>query len=557
VALAKRKKKKKALKRTCKVVRSKKTGRRRKVCKPVRRKKKAVARRPAAPQAPKRTETATPKAPARPAPTPAPTKRQPVPSAAAPPVTTPIAPLPPPPRPPRTPLPERALPVQQAWGRRQAERLLWRAGFGPRPGDLDRFAAMTPTEAVHALTRPAGAATLTPADKPPRDERGNPIDPENVWGHDHLWWLDRMVRSDQPLVERMTLIWHDWFATSQDGVGDQRYMLEQNELLRSAALGSFERIAVDITTDRAMLIWLDGLWSGKWSPNENYARELMELFTLGADRGAYTETDVRELARALTGWRADWNGSRVVNFRFDARRFDDGVKRLWAGRPHARSGNLGSTEAVQACLDNPYHPSFFVLKLWSYFVPTPPDAATKAALEALYVNGGYAIRPVVEAILLHPDLYDGGPLAKPPVVFVAGMLRARGRVIDHQKWTWGAEGSGQFLFRPPNVSGWNDQAWLDTSTLRGRWYLAYYLLENEYVPNAGYPTTETPQEAVVKALNHWGDPTITPETRAELERFATTCLPATMQSWERAPLRAYRQNALRHLIATSPDLHLC
>ena len=552
MALAKRKKKK-AVKRACKVVRDKQTGRKRKVCKPVRR-KKAPARTPAA-SAPARSPASTPTA--RPAPVPTPTARQPVPSPAAPPVTTPAVPLQPPARPPRSPLPEGALPVQETWGRAEAERLLWRAGFGPRPGDLDRFAAMTPTEAVHALTRPAGDATLTPADRPPRDERGNPIDPENVWGHDHMWWLDRMVRSDQPLVERMTLIWHDWFATSQDSVDDQRYMLDQNELLRRNALGSFERIAVDITTDPAMLTWLNGLWSSKWSPNENYARELMELFTLGADRGAYTEADVRELARALTGWRATWNGNRNVDFRFDAGRFDARAKTLWVGTPHQRSGAMGSKEAVEACLDNPYHPSFFVLKLWSYFVPTPPDASTQAALEALYLNGGFAIRPVVEAILLHPDVYEGGPLAKPPVVFLAGMLRARSRVIDHYKWAWSAEAAGQFLFRPPNVSGWNDQAWLDTSTLRGRWYLAYYLLDNEYVPNSGYSTTETPQEALAKALAHWGNPTISAETRAELERFATACLPSVMQNWERGTLRAYRQNALRHLVATSPDLHLC
>ena len=547
MALAKRKRKK-AVKRTCKVVRDKQTDRKRKVCKPVRR--KTAVRKPSA-------ITPPAKPTARPAPVPAPTRRQPVPSAAAPPVTTPAVPLPPPARPPRSPLPEGTLPVQQTWGRDQAERLLWRAGFGPRPGDLDRFAAMTPTQAVHALSRPAGEAVLTPADRPARDERGNPIDPDNVWGHDHLWWLDRMVRSDQPLVERMTLIWHDWFATSQDGVGDQRYMLDQNALLRRNALGSFERIAVDITTDPAMLIWLNGLWSSKWSPNENYARELMELFTLGADRGAYTEGDVRQLARALTGWRAEWNGSRTVNFRFDSGRFDTGVKTLWAGTPHQHSGNLGSKQAVEACLDNPYHPSFFVRKLWSYFVPTPPDGATQAALEALYVNGGYAIRPVVEAILLHPDLYAAPRLAKPPVVFLAGMLRARSRVIDHSKWTWSAETAGQFLFRPPNVSGWNDQSWLDTATLRGRWYLAHYLLENEYVPNSGYSATETPQEALTAALAYWGNPSLSAETRSELERFAGACLPLTIQTWERAPLRAYRQNALRHLVATSPDLHLC
>ena len=120
-----------------------------------------------------------------------------------------------------------------------------------------------------------------------------------------------MVRSNQQLIERMTLVWHDWFATSNDGVGSQKFMLDQNKFLRSHALGSFESMLIGLTKDPAMLIWLNGIQNTKWSPNENYARELMELFTLGAGRG-YTEDDVREQARALTGWRVDWDdGSRL------------------------------------------------------------------------------------------------------------------------------------------------------------------------------------------------------------------------------------------------------
>ena len=123
-------------------------------------------------------------------------------------------------------------------------------------------------------------------------------------GHDHLWWLDRMVRSNQPLIERMTLLWHDWFATSVADVDSQALMLQQNGLFRSGALGSFHDMLRAVTIDPAMLIWLDGIANRRRRVNENYSRELMELFTLGPDRGAYTETDVREMARALTGWRA-------------------------------------------------------------------------------------------------------------------------------------------------------------------------------------------------------------------------------------------------------------
>ena len=116
-----------------------------------------------------------------------------------------------------------------------------------------------------------------------------------------------MVRTNQPLVERMTLVWHDWFSTSNDGVGQQSLMLAQNELFRRNAFGSFDELAHDVTQDPAMIVWLNLNENSRWSPNENYARELMELFTLGADRGAYTEQDVRKLARALTGFDFEWS----------------------------------------------------------------------------------------------------------------------------------------------------------------------------------------------------------------------------------------------------------
>ena len=135
---------------------------------------------------------------------------------------------------------------------------------------------------------------------------GAPLTPDEEWGHDHLWWLDRMVRSNRQLVERMTLNWHDWFATSRAGVDSSGLMLKQNELLRRNALGSFRKILIEITRDPAMLLWLSGSENTKWAPNENYAREMMELFTLGANRG-YSERDVREQARALTGFRNDWD----------------------------------------------------------------------------------------------------------------------------------------------------------------------------------------------------------------------------------------------------------
>jgi uncharacterized protein (DUF1800 family) len=299
------------------------------------------------------------------------------------------------------------------FGSTQAERLLWRAGFGPRPGEARALAAKGLRPAVLSLTRP-GRERLR--GRPPTDEYGRPLAPADAYGHDHLWWLDRMVRTSRPLVERMTLVWHDWFATSNAGVGSQRLMLGQNWLFRGHALGSFRDLLLGVTKDPAMLIWLSGNQNTRWAPNENYGRELMELFTLGADRpGGYTETDVREQARALTGWRNDFaNGVGPYNFRFDPSFHDDGPKTIFG-----RSGNFNWRASCRLCLEHPNHASFFVRRLWSYFVPTPPDAATQDELERLYRGGGYAVRPLVEAILRHPDLYTGPRMVKPPVVYAA------------------------------------------------------------------------------------------------------------------------------------------
>jgi uncharacterized protein (DUF1800 family) len=189
-----------------------------------------------------------------------------------------------------------AVPVYRGrFGRAEAERLLWRAGFGPRPGEADALARKGLRGAVLSLTRPPAERLRGPS---PRVD-GKPLRPTEEWSHDHLWWLDRMVRSNRSLVERMALVWHDWFATVKDAA-PERLMLGQNALFRRQALGSFEDLLLGVTRDPAMLLFLSGSDNTKWEPNENYARELMELFTLGAGRG-YTERDVREHARALTG----------------------------------------------------------------------------------------------------------------------------------------------------------------------------------------------------------------------------------------------------------------
>ena len=458
-----------------------------------------------------------------------------------------------PPAPSGAPAPALSAPIDAA----QVRRLLWRAGFGPMPGQVQALAGQPIEAGVQGLTRPSGAAVLHgPA---PTAENGEALAPADAWGEDHCWWLDRMVRSDQQLVERMTFIWHDWFANSNEKVGSQQRMLDQNELFRENALGNFRDLFTAVTANPAMLVFLDGIYNDKWEPNENYAREMMELFSLGADRGAYSEDDVREMARALTGWTADWTESAgLQNFRFEASRHDNTNKTVFG-----QTGNWNWEDAVRLCLENPLHASFFVAKLWSYFVPTPPDEATLASLEGVYLASGYEVRPVVEAILQGPEFLEGPELVTPPVVYNAGLLRAIGRPIDTTAWAWLSAGAGQQLFYPPNVSGWDFTRWLDTSTAKARWELASYVTARSYPnpwPGAGeaqYSETETAAEALASAFGYWANPALSSESQACIAAFAQSCFDGlTIAPWERGPYRAMRQNALRMLIATAPDMQV-
>jgi len=173
------------------------------------------------------------------------------------------------------------------FGIKQAERLLWRAGFGPRPGQAAALARRGLRPAVLSLTRPASQALVGPA---PHVQSGQPIAPYDVWGHDVLWWLDRMVRTRAPLIERMTLVWHDWFATSNDQVNSQRLMINQNQTQRALCLSSFPRLLTAMTEDPAMLVFLSGAENSKEAPNENYAREMQELSGSGRVRATPSRT---------------------------------------------------------------------------------------------------------------------------------------------------------------------------------------------------------------------------------------------------------------------------
>ena len=429
----------------------------------------------------------------------------------------------------------------------QATRLLWRAGFGPRPGDAERLARLGLDGAVASLTRPSGSVRLIGA--APHDDHGNPLDPINTWGDDHCWWLDRMVRSDQQLVERMTLVWHSWFATSEEA-SSAKLMLNQNWMMRRNALGNFHQLLLDVTVDPAMLLWLNGTTNYKGSPNENYGREMLELFTLGANRG-YDQRDVHQNARALTGWTNDWSQSTgPVNFRFDPSLHDYGIKRIFGHR-----GRFDWRDSCRLAVTHPEHPSFLVAKLWGYFVGAPLPGSTARALARAYVSSGYEIRPLMEAILRHPLFYEGPRLVTPPVVWTAGLLRASRQTITTTSWAWIAQITGQVLFQPPNVSGWNYAQWLDTSRWAGRLEAIDVALDKRALTGKTYPygLHENASQAYQHAIDFWGGRPLSATARDHLLALGRRIARGQNQPWEQVTFRQLRQNALRALIPMTPD----
>ena len=228
-----------------------------------------------------------------------------------------------------------------------------------------------------------------------------------------------------------------------------------------------------------MLVFLDGIYNEKHNPNENYAREMMELFSLGADRGAYTQEDVKEMARVLTGWTAEWSANEGLHeFEFDTARHDKTEKTLSAafgtsGNPI--KGNWDWEDAVRLCVEHPLHASFFVTKLWGYFIPSPPDEATLASLQGLYVElrlldpRGARGDPAAPRLLRRPRARDAARRLQRRACCARSAARS-----TRTSWAWLSANAGQQLFYPPNVSGWDFGAWLDTSTTKARWEMASY-----------------------------------------------------------------------------------
>jgi uncharacterized protein (DUF1800 family) len=425
-------------------------------------------------------------------------------------------------------------------------RALWRAGFGATPHEARKWARRGRGETLAWLLSPDGRkAPLLPGPKPMA------LDPVNEYGHDMLWWMDRMVRTTRPLEEKMVLFWHDHFATRDV---DTPLMLRQNALFRRRALGSFGALLGDVMEDPAMGSFLNLIGSYKDEPNENFARELMELFTLGEGNG-YTETDVREAARALTGYvEGKEVGGVLTSVRFEPKNHDGGVKRIFGHR-----GRFGPHDVLRLCVQHHRHPEFLVRKLWSFFVDEPLDARTRVRLQRVYTGSGHHLKPVVREILDHPKVYanlNGPTMVKAPVVAVAGLLRATRLGVKVDDWIWVTNGMGQRLFSPPSVAGWEwGPAWMSSNGMRMRFVAANVALSQPglKVSDGDTPVDLEPRQHLDRAMAALGHPWASARTRKGLLALAKGYDEMAGQKWQRQVAADMTQRAMRHLLLSAPD----
>jgi hypothetical protein len=394
------------------------------------------------------------------------------------------------------------------WSYDRAAHLLERAGFGATPEEIQRLAALTPQQAVDELVayEKVDNRGLTPFDEsgiwdpgmdpfPPSRaeavrlarERGeglgekvlpvgtqrrlqpvvdkffysltaNQIETQRLG----LWWTNRMLSTRRPLEEKLTLFWHGHFATGENKVRDYRMMLKQNLMFRAHASGRLQDLLIGILTDPAMLVYLDNGENIKTHPNENFGRELLELFTMGV--GHYSEHDVREAARAFTGWTND-----ALMYKFDAAQHDFGQKTFLG-----RTGPFNGDDIIRIILEQPVTGEFVAGKLYRYFVRDDVAEVVKTRLGRELRDSGYQLKPLMKRIFLSKDFYSPPSYAtqiKSPVHLLVSTYRKMGlrevpTIPDAGRMN---AGLGQSLFDPPNVAGWaGGRTWITPSTLLQR-----------------------------------------------------------------------------------------
>ena len=343
-------------------------------------------------------------------------------------------------------------------GSRRIAHLLRRAGFGASPEELSAYSRLGFDAAIDRLV----GYERVPNDRVETHvaQMEEELELTRLASIQEIW-LYRLLHTARPLEEKMTLFWHDHFATANYKIGRPELMYAQNNFFRTHALGSFRQILYGISRDPAMLLWLDSNANRKGRPNENYARELMELFSMGVDN--YTEEDVREAARAFTGWFYDRN----VGFVFNENQHDYEEKTFLG-----QTGDWDGDDIVNIILDQPITAEYMARKLFSFFVHDHPSPDAITRLAGVFRGSQYSIRELVQAILRSPefrsdDAYHG--LVKSPVEYLVGSMHALGIAEYTRDAAAVLRRMGMDLFNPPSVAGWDWGAeWIGAATLLER-----------------------------------------------------------------------------------------
>lgn len=462
--------------------------------------------------------------------------------------------------------------ISDPW--RRAAHLLRRAGFGGTPSEIEAFAALSPKEAADRLVDyeaisngdlEARVATANFNLKyPGRTQQGQgPIVVDM-----QRWWLTRMSYTARPLEERMTFLWHGVLTSQLSKIGGQRgkFMVIQNELYRSMAMGRYDDLLKAAGKDPAMMVFLDTIESTAEAPNENYAREMMELFSMG--EGNYTEDDVREAARAFTGWRlsaperveipqgiSEAERRALLNQAFGdyepeflvRPRLHDSGQKTFLGR----TGQWDGDDIASIVMEQPATGRFIAKRLFSELAYSEPEDKVIDALVEVWDDSGHRVREVVRAILAGDEFNSEQAyraIVRSPVQFVVGAVRGLEFETDFRGIDRIGGGMGQVLFEPPSVGGWpGGPSWLSSANFFGRVnFLDAFLFPQgrpvDVPVLSGLPTAEA---MVDEALRRLVDDNVSDETRESLYAHAT----AISSARERAATVAY-------LVLASPEFQL-
>jgi uncharacterized protein (DUF1800 family) len=398
------------------------------------------------------------------------------------------------------------------WNYTTAAHLLNRAGFGGPPAQIEKLVEMGHEQAVTWLVDYEKTPDLTPdpawaKPDPERQQRFAAIrsateekrkmlqQEEQRMQREHMmelrgWWLQRMAKGPRPLQEKLTLFWHGHFATSVEKVREAYFMWRQNELFRRLANGNWLQLLIEAGRDPAMLIWLDQAQSRKDHPNENFAREVMELFALG--EGHYTEHDITEAARALTGWSLDRPSEKFV---YRPGIHDEGAKTVLG-----RSGNLGAEDVLEQIAAQPQAALYINAKLWNFFAGEYPAPGLDYALADVFRKSGSTFKPVLRAMFLSEEFYEPSLIrnqVKSPVQWLVNTVRVLECELPPPIVSANLLRSlGQDLFAPPNVKGWDGGlAWITTNNLLARYNEAATLVQGDTSIAASLADAKNPNQA--------------------------------------------------------------